>query len=270
MTPITERLAEALRNLHSMPACTKQFAYWREWTGALEDARLALAEYDRLRTHPAEGGEGREPSCVEVVAREYKKAASVIRSIAGMGFDSTDKEIADEAIRISRLWRADDSHDEADICSRDILAALAAPPPQPVAPESYESRIARIGCRCTRPDARACAGDKHISPDFPCACECHVAPERGEAKAVAWRQHTPLDNWRFSTINRSADAGWEPLYATPQPPPAPTFRDPTIEDADSLREFYMGETSRSTAGMLDALKRCGFVVNAIGAKVGEK
>jgi hypothetical protein len=75
-----------------------------------------------------------EPTCCEVLAREYRKASGVVRRIAGMGADSTDKEIADEAIRIARLWKADDSHDEADICSRDVLAAA------PAAPERAEGQ----------------------------------------------------------------------------------------------------------------------------------
>ena len=113
-----------------------------------------------------------------------------------------------------------------------------------------------------------------------------VAPERGEAKAVAWRQHTPLDNWRFSTINRSADAGWEPLYATPQPPPAPRFRDPTIEDAIRARDKLFCEAVVATIDssgprlVNDTEKMMHHfnthrpdktpALNAIGAKVGEK
>lgn len=37
---------------------------------------------------------------------ELKEAKSVIREIAAMGHDSTDKEIADEALRIARAWVA--------------------------------------------------------------------------------------------------------------------------------------------------------------------
>ncbi len=45
---------------------------------------------------------------------------------------------ADEAIRISRAWQRDDSHDEADICARDILAHPSPPPPDRV-PERVEA-----------------------------------------------------------------------------------------------------------------------------------
>lgn len=37
---------------------------------------------------------------------ELKEAKSVIREIASFGHDSTDKEIADEALRVSRAWVA--------------------------------------------------------------------------------------------------------------------------------------------------------------------
>ena len=57
--------------------------------------------------------------------------------------------------------------------------------------------------------------------------------------------------------------------AATQPPPAPTFRDPTIEDADKLMLIHRTRES-DMDGMLAALKQCGFVVNAIGAKVEEK
>lgn len=38
--------------------------------------------------------------------QELKEAKSVIREIASFGHDSTDKEIADEALRVSRAWVA--------------------------------------------------------------------------------------------------------------------------------------------------------------------
>lgn len=37
---------------------------------------------------------------------ELKEAKSIIREIASYGMDSTDKEIADEALRVSRAWVA--------------------------------------------------------------------------------------------------------------------------------------------------------------------
>ena len=82
-----------------------------------------------------------------------------------------------------------------------------------------------------------------------------------------------------------ADDGWEPLYATPQPPPAPTFRDPTIEDANALAEslqkiirVYGITLANIRVGVPDpkeyaarALKEVadieGAALNAIGAKV---
>jgi hypothetical protein len=72
------------------------------------------------------------------------------------------------------------SHGECALCcfvidnaarwnTRTANASEASAPDEP---ESYERRIARIGCRCTRPDARCCAGDRG-EPGDSCACECH-------------------------------------------------------------------------------------------------
>ena len=41
---------------------------------------------------------------IECFSRELNKAQDIIRQIASMGHDSTDKEIADEAIKITRQY----------------------------------------------------------------------------------------------------------------------------------------------------------------------
>lgn len=41
---------------------------------------------------------------VESLTKELNKAQDIIKHIASMGHDSTDKEVADEAIKISRQY----------------------------------------------------------------------------------------------------------------------------------------------------------------------
>jgi hypothetical protein len=75
------------------------------------------------------------------------------------------------------------SCDEDETCFRCLAlrridGALSSQAPKPASaggePESYERKIARLGCRCTRPDARACASDRGTY-GFDCTCECHRA-----------------------------------------------------------------------------------------------
>ena len=141
----------------------------------------------------------------------------------------------------------------------------AAPPPQPVAPEGIIAHM----------DSSRSALTEALSK--------MNAPERGEAKAVAWLKEWPdLTGGMMSCVEFTPYVQWgmskdikvTPLYATPQPPPAPRFRDPTIEDAGTMVATYLNEYqhpghSRADA-MLAALKQCSLVVNAIGAKVEEK
>lgn len=41
---------------------------------------------------------------IDSLSKELNKAQDIIRQIASMGHDSTDKEIADEAIKIARQY----------------------------------------------------------------------------------------------------------------------------------------------------------------------
>lgn len=61
-------------------------------------------------------------AAVTALMAEFDKAATALQQIAALGFDSTDEEVAAESLRIARLWRADDGHDEP---LRNARAALA-------------------------------------------------------------------------------------------------------------------------------------------------
>ena len=76
------------------------------------------------------------------------------------------------------------------------------------------------------------------------------------AKAVAWRQHTPLDNWRFSTINRSADAGC--VGAALRHTPTPARAEVPRSDGFGRRGrsgFTLGRDGRLIAGVVAAFQR---------------
>ena len=207
--PITQRLAEiraivaSWRNDVTTAADTPYMHGIRDCTEQLEQVFYLI---DVESTHPAEGGEGRDP----FVFNEELSA-----KLQGLRADMP-KEAKSALVRecIDMLRKHSD--------------ALAAPPPQP------------------------------------------VAPERGEAKAVAWLTE---DDHSIGLVDSSYPDAF-PVYRTPQPPPAPTFRDPTIEDAWFVHDTYLTEYSKPfptcAEAMLTALKAGGFVVNAIGAKVGEK
>lgn len=87
----------------------------------LSAERLAAGEPVTSCAATVEVAKRTRAAVVELMA-EFDKAASALQAIAALGFDSTDKEVSDEALRIARLWRSDDGHDAP---LRNARAALA-------------------------------------------------------------------------------------------------------------------------------------------------
>jgi hypothetical protein len=89
--------------------------------------------------------------------------------------------------------------------TNDAAAAVGRAPDEP---ESYERRIAQIGCRCTRPDARCCAGDRGETGDS-CTCECH----REQDDRRPWDAAPPSDRAAVEGVTL-ADAVYAWIVAT--------------------------------------------------------
>lgn len=210
MTPITERLAEALRTAsNAIGPCSADLPLVRQIASA-------LAEYDRLRTHPAEGGEGRDA--------QYYEAGQKCPTCANGIIGRRDVQF----FCPNCGWLGSNSG-----VKERVFAELETPPPQPVAPERGEA--------------------KAIAPAID------YVPHLAEiAKILADRGF----HYAAMTIREVSQ-----IIATPQPTPAPTFRNPTIEDARKAAELYDHHNAAYCCKTKEDAMR--FALNAIGAKMEE-
>lgn len=351
MTPITERLAEAYQKLDAI----------NEIIFAAENAAMACdvvqptikmlsdsdikrifdlslhAEYEASRTHPAEGGEGRdyvlvprEPTEAMVsagfdvhpcrtgetkVTDAYKAmlaAAPPPQPVAPERGEAKAVASGEGSYQIgwyNTKYKAFFKMDEQDSTGRthemlldgEIIRVYAnatpqPPPPQPVAPEERGEAKAVTTCRiCGKSSPRMTVcdscdessgpwGGTAVPRDLPNEPESSIHVEKPEpfTYAVVRKDVSPdffmsrraAEDAIAASNNRTAKI--VNLYATPQPPPAPTFRDPTIEDdlraiADDVDPNH--DPMPSNHPLWDPYKqadRLRQIANAIGAKVEEK
>lgn len=207
MTPITERLAEALKLIITSSGMT----YIKS------TARIAIAEYDRLRT--AEGGEGRERTggCALIAVERNRQISSEGWSAAH------DDAHTDEELAIAAAIYAAPGYERSN--KPRIRGAIIQFWPWDISwwKPCRENRIRELvkagALIAAEIDRLLRTFDKTAAPPPQ-----PVAPERGEAKAVASvsRKGFQIGGLVWTAHGERADLpDGTFLYATPQPPPAP-------------------------------------------------